>query len=134
MSCATPAPLTEIEVSAAEQELGVTFPAEYRRYLLNVSAGGPLARLARSEGAGGGKETTLVGVRSWLSLSRTRIPTSTTMMRCMTACLAEKTFLVTSPSRSPAGRGMRREIISKSARPLARSRFRTTAVASRRCL
>jgi hypothetical protein len=42
-------PLTEAEVSAAERDLGVTFPREYREYLLRVSAGGRLARLERSE-------------------------------------------------------------------------------------
>jgi len=44
-----PPPLTEAEVSAAERDLGVTFPGEYREYLLRVSAGGRLARLERSE-------------------------------------------------------------------------------------
>jgi hypothetical protein len=45
----TPPPLTEEEVSAAEQELEVTFPAEYRHYVLHVSSGGRLARLEKTE-------------------------------------------------------------------------------------
>ena len=44
-----PPPLTEAQVSAAEHELGVTFPAEYREYLLRVSAGGRLTRLEQTE-------------------------------------------------------------------------------------
>lgn len=47
-SAAQPPPLTEAEVSAAERDLGVTLPAEYREYLLRVSARGRLARLERS--------------------------------------------------------------------------------------
>lgn len=42
-------PLSEAEVAAAERELGVSFPAEYRAYLLEVSAGGTVSRLARTE-------------------------------------------------------------------------------------
>ena len=42
-------PLSEVEVAAAERELGVSFPAEYRAYLLEVSAGGAVSRLARTE-------------------------------------------------------------------------------------
>ncbi|MFI5532187.1 SMI1/KNR4 family protein [Kitasatospora sp. NPDC051853] len=41
---AVPPPLTE-----AEAGLGVTFPEEYRRYLLEVSSGGAVARLERTE-------------------------------------------------------------------------------------
>jgi hypothetical protein len=44
-----PPPLTEAEVADAERELGVAFPAEYRAYLLAVSAGGAVSRLARTE-------------------------------------------------------------------------------------
>ncbi|WP_370365592.1 SMI1/KNR4 family protein [Catenulispora sp. GP43] len=33
-------PLTEAEVTEAESQFGVEFPAEYREFLLNVSAGG----------------------------------------------------------------------------------------------
>lgn len=46
---ATPSPLTESEVLEAERELGVEFPAEYRDYLLRVSAGGRLAQLKRTD-------------------------------------------------------------------------------------
>ncbi|MGW5342860.1 SMI1/KNR4 family protein [Streptomyces sp. HUAS TT3] len=42
-----PPPLTEGEVAEAERELGVCFPAEYRAYLVGVSAGGEVARLER---------------------------------------------------------------------------------------
>jgi hypothetical protein len=45
----TPPPLTEAEVADAERELGVAFPAEYRAYLVGVSAGGAVSRLARTE-------------------------------------------------------------------------------------
>ncbi|MFD0271588.1 SMI1/KNR4 family protein [Streptomyces sp. NPDC127106] len=44
-----PPPLTEAEVAEAERELGVSFPAEYRAYLVGVSAGGDVARLERGE-------------------------------------------------------------------------------------
>ena len=36
-------------MTEAEQELGVTFPDEYREYLLNVSSGGAVHRLQRGE-------------------------------------------------------------------------------------
>lgn len=46
-----PPPLTETEVAEAEREWGISLPAEYRAYLLEVSAGGavmsPLTRTAR---------------------------------------------------------------------------------------
>jgi hypothetical protein len=42
-------PLTEAEITEAERELGVSFPGEYRAYLREVSAGGALARLERTE-------------------------------------------------------------------------------------
>ncbi|MEV0170488.1 SMI1/KNR4 family protein [Streptomyces sp. NPDC050803] len=45
---AVPDPLTEAEVAEAERELGVRFPAEYRTYLLRVSAGGAVSRLRRT--------------------------------------------------------------------------------------
>ena len=45
-----PPPLAEAEVCAAERELGISFPAEYREYLLCVSAGGRFAHLEQSEG------------------------------------------------------------------------------------
>lgn len=41
-------PLSEEEVCEAEAELGITFPEEYRNYLLRVSAGGAVRRLRRS--------------------------------------------------------------------------------------
>ncbi|MFD0271590.1 SMI1/KNR4 family protein [Streptomyces sp. NPDC127106] len=44
-----PSSLTEAEVAEAERELGVSFPAEYRAYLVGVSAGGDVARLERGE-------------------------------------------------------------------------------------
>jgi hypothetical protein len=44
-----PPPLTEADVADAERELGVAFPAEYRAYLLTVSAGGAVSPLARTE-------------------------------------------------------------------------------------
>ncbi|MDN3025621.1 hypothetical protein [Streptomyces sp. S.PB5] len=44
-----PPPLTVAEVTGAERELGICFPAEYRAYLLEVSAGGAVSRLARTE-------------------------------------------------------------------------------------
>jgi hypothetical protein len=44
-----PPPLTAAEVAEAERELRVSFPAEYRAYLLEVSAGGAVSRLARTE-------------------------------------------------------------------------------------
>ncbi|MFJ9141553.1 SMI1/KNR4 family protein [Streptomyces sp. JUS-F4] len=48
---AGPPPLTEAETAEAEAQLGVTFPPEYRRHLLEVSAGGEaFARLERTEG------------------------------------------------------------------------------------
>jgi len=46
---AVPPPLTEAEVAEAEAQLGVVFPHEYRRYLLQVSAGGAVARLEKTE-------------------------------------------------------------------------------------
>lgn len=36
-------------MAAAERELGVSFPAEYRAYLLEAGAGGTVSRLARTE-------------------------------------------------------------------------------------
>lgn len=45
----TTPPLSEAEIAEAEQELDVSFPQEYRDYLREVSAGGPLARLERTE-------------------------------------------------------------------------------------
>ncbi|WP_258044124.1 SMI1/KNR4 family protein [Streptomyces sp. SM11] len=47
---AGPPPLSGAETAEAEAQLGVTFPQEYRRYLLEVSAGGAVARLARTDG------------------------------------------------------------------------------------
>ncbi|MEV6760155.1 SMI1/KNR4 family protein [Streptomyces sp. NPDC051105] len=44
----TDSPLTEVEIVEAEQELGVSFPEEYRAYLRKVSAGGALFRLERT--------------------------------------------------------------------------------------
>ncbi|GAQ61824.1 SMI1/KNR4 family protein [Streptomyces scabiei] len=44
-----PPPLTEAETAEAEQELGVSLPAEYRDCLREVSAGGAPARLERTE-------------------------------------------------------------------------------------
>ncbi|MEV4251535.1 SMI1/KNR4 family protein [Spirillospora sp. NPDC049652] len=44
----SPGPLTEAEVAEAERDLGIGFPAEYRDYLLNVSAGGVVERLHRT--------------------------------------------------------------------------------------
>jgi hypothetical protein len=44
-----PPTLTEAEVAEAERQLGVSFPAEYRSYLLTVSAGGAVCRLERTE-------------------------------------------------------------------------------------
>ncbi|WP_371660445.1 SMI1/KNR4 family protein [Streptomyces sp. NBC_00280] len=44
----TPPPLSEVEITEAEQQLGVSFPQEYRDYLREVSAGGALARLERT--------------------------------------------------------------------------------------
>ncbi|MER8236492.1 SMI1/KNR4 family protein [Streptomyces sp. NPDC094049] len=46
---AVPPPLTEAEVTEAEADLGVAFPGEYRRYLLQVSAGGAVAQLEKTE-------------------------------------------------------------------------------------
>jgi hypothetical protein len=46
---AIPPPLTEAEVIEAEAGLGVAFPGEYRRYLLQVSAGGAVAQLRKTE-------------------------------------------------------------------------------------
>lgn len=46
---AIPPPLTGAEVGEAERELGVSFPAEYRAYLLEVSAGGVVFPLERTE-------------------------------------------------------------------------------------
>ncbi|MFF1838978.1 SMI1/KNR4 family protein [Streptomyces sp. NPDC058231] len=44
-----PRPLTEAEVIEAEVELGVTFPSEYRHYLLRVSSGGAVEQLEKTE-------------------------------------------------------------------------------------
>ncbi|MFE6038669.1 SMI1/KNR4 family protein [Streptomyces sp. NPDC056452] len=47
--CACPAaPLSEAEICEAEAELGITFPDEYRAYLLRQDAGGAVNRLHRS--------------------------------------------------------------------------------------
>ncbi|MER7956258.1 SMI1/KNR4 family protein [Streptomyces sp. NPDC096030] len=43
----TPPPLSESEIREAEEELGITFPAEYRDHLLRHSAGGAVNRLRR---------------------------------------------------------------------------------------
>ncbi|MCX5399244.1 SMI1/KNR4 family protein [Streptomyces sp. NBC_00102] len=43
-----PPPLTEAEVLSAEAELGITFPREYREYLLRRTAGGVVNRLRRT--------------------------------------------------------------------------------------
>lgn len=43
-----PPPLSEAEIRAAEAELGVTFPDQYRDHLLRHSAGGAVNRLRRS--------------------------------------------------------------------------------------
>ncbi|MEU7020466.1 SMI1/KNR4 family protein [Streptomyces sp. NPDC046203] len=43
-----PPPLSEAEISEAEAELGVTFPDQYREYVLRQSAGGAVNRLCRS--------------------------------------------------------------------------------------
>ncbi|MFF6930728.1 SMI1/KNR4 family protein [Streptomyces californicus] len=46
---AGPPPLTEAEAAEAEEQLGVVLPPEYRRHLLEVSAGGEtFARLERT--------------------------------------------------------------------------------------
>ncbi|OPG13231.1 SMI1/KNR4 family protein [Microbispora sp. GKU 823] len=42
-------PLSEGEVAEAEAQIGITFPAEYRAYLLEVSADGAVNRLVRNE-------------------------------------------------------------------------------------
>jgi len=44
-----PPALTGAEVDEAERQLGVSFPEEYRTYLLTVSAGGAVNRLERTE-------------------------------------------------------------------------------------
>ncbi|MGW0854816.1 SMI1/KNR4 family protein [Streptomyces sp. NPDC002690] len=44
----SPPPLSEAEVRAAEAELGITFPEQYREYLLRESAGGVVNRLRRT--------------------------------------------------------------------------------------
>ncbi|MER5258768.1 SMI1/KNR4 family protein [Streptomyces sp. NPDC002855] len=44
----TEPPLSEAEIAEAEQELGVSFPEDYRAYLREVSAGGALAGLGRT--------------------------------------------------------------------------------------
>jgi hypothetical protein len=49
MDTSAPLPLTEAEVHEAERELGISFPQEYRDYLIRVSAGGAVARLEKSE-------------------------------------------------------------------------------------
>ncbi|MET8138554.1 SMI1/KNR4 family protein [Streptomyces sp. NPDC005251] len=46
---AVPPRLTEAEVVEAEVDLGVAFPGEYRRYLLQVSSGGAVAQLEKTE-------------------------------------------------------------------------------------
>ncbi|MFJ1755046.1 SMI1/KNR4 family protein [Kitasatospora sp. NPDC088134] len=43
-----PPPLTEAEVAEAERQFGVSFPTEYRTYLLTVSAGLAVTRLERT--------------------------------------------------------------------------------------
>lgn len=43
-----PPPLSETEVREAEAELGITFPDQYREYLLSRSAGGAVNRLRRT--------------------------------------------------------------------------------------
>ncbi len=45
---ACPPPLSEAEICEAEAELGITFPDQYREYLLRESAGGAVNRLCRS--------------------------------------------------------------------------------------
>ncbi|MGW3915450.1 SMI1/KNR4 family protein [Streptomyces sp. NPDC005070] len=45
---AAPPPLSEAEIRAAEAELGVTFPDQYRAYLLRQNVGGAVNRLCRS--------------------------------------------------------------------------------------
>ncbi|TXS21374.1 SMI1/KNR4 family protein [Streptomyces sp. ms191] len=42
-----PAPLTTAELREAEEELGITFPEDYRDHLLRRSAGGRINRLRR---------------------------------------------------------------------------------------
>ncbi|MGW6023433.1 SMI1/KNR4 family protein [Streptomyces sp. NPDC055099] len=42
-------PLSEAEIAEAERELGVLLPEEYRTYLREVSAGGALAGLTRTD-------------------------------------------------------------------------------------
>lgn len=49
MNLAVPPPLSEAEVAEAEAQLGVAFPPEYRRYLVQVSAGGAVSQLERTE-------------------------------------------------------------------------------------
>ncbi|MEV5506182.1 SMI1/KNR4 family protein [Streptomyces orinoci] len=44
----SPAPLSEAEIREAEAELGITFPDQYREYLLRQSAGGTVNRLRRT--------------------------------------------------------------------------------------
>ncbi|MER5602971.1 SMI1/KNR4 family protein [Streptomyces sp. NPDC002265] len=44
-----PRPLTEAEVIEAEADLQVAFPGAYRRYLLQVSSGGAVAQLEKTE-------------------------------------------------------------------------------------
>ncbi|MFE9881704.1 SMI1/KNR4 family protein [Streptomyces sp. NPDC005784] len=46
---AVPPRLTEADVVEAEVDLGVAFPGEYRRYLLQVSSGGAVAQLEKTE-------------------------------------------------------------------------------------
>ncbi|MFH9613302.1 SMI1/KNR4 family protein [Streptomyces pratensis] len=46
-ACPAP-PLSETEICEVEAELGITFPDEYREYLLRQSAGGAVNRLWRS--------------------------------------------------------------------------------------
>ncbi|MET8857749.1 SMI1/KNR4 family protein [Streptomyces sp. NPDC004579] len=47
-SAAAPPPLSDAEILAAEAELGITFPEQYRAYLLRQSAGDTVNRLYRS--------------------------------------------------------------------------------------
>ncbi|MFB6814413.1 SMI1/KNR4 family protein [Streptomyces sp. NPDC056347] len=46
---AAPPPLTEAQAAEAEAELRVALPPAYRRYLTEVSAGGAVSRLAKTE-------------------------------------------------------------------------------------
>ncbi|MFC5182514.1 SMI1/KNR4 family protein [Actinomadura harenae] len=55
------APLTEAEVADAEHDLGISFPLEYRDYLLNVSAGGEVELLRRTADGWGWKHQDVWG-------------------------------------------------------------------------